>query len=79
MYNYGVRDNTYVIVMKRYTMSLKDYISKRKDHLQGKYFVSILTMFKEVLDVTKLLHDHNVTHYDIKADNILLDVDEENS
>jgi serine/threonine protein kinase len=32
----------------------------------------LLAIFKEILQIVKLLHDHGVTHYDIKADNILL-------
>lgn len=34
---------------------------------------TLLGIFKEILKVVKLLHHNSVTHYDIKADNILLD------
>jgi len=32
-----------------------------------------LTIYRDVLKSIQFLHNNNVTHYDIKADNILLD------
>ena len=37
---------------------------------------TILTIYYDVLKIVKTLHEQKVTHYDIKADNILLDIDE---
>jgi serine/threonine protein kinase len=71
MYNYGVVDNTYVIIMKKYECSLREWILNRKDSLHS-HLTIILTIFRDVLLIVKTLHDQKVTHYDIKADNILL-------
>jgi len=32
-----------------------------------------LTIFRDILKSVQFLHNNNVTHYDIKTDNILLD------
>lgn len=36
---------------------------------------TILTIYYDVLKIVKTLHEQRVTHYDIKADNILLEID----
>ena len=76
MYNYGVIGNAYVIVMKRYDCSLRDWILgiKEQGHLK---LPQILKVFWEILHIVLLLHEKSVTHYDIKADNILLQIDAE--
>lgn len=71
MYNYGVVSNAYVIVMKRYDCSLRDWILRFQDSLTTK-IASVLKIFWDVLHIMLLLHEKSVTHYDIKADNILL-------
>ncbi len=71
MYNYGVVDNTYIIVMKKYRCSLREWILTRKNELR-KHMPTILTIFYDILKIVKTLHEQKVTHYDIKADNILL-------
>lgn len=76
MYNYGVVNNAYIIVMKKYDCSLRDWILKFKDNLPSK-FKQILKLFWDVLHIILLLHQKSVTHYDIKADNILLLLDEQ--
>lgn len=32
-----------------------------------------LSIYREILKCFKKIHSHNVTHYDIKGDNILID------
>jgi len=32
-----------------------------------------LSIYREILKCFKTIHSHNVTHYDIKCDNILID------
>lgn len=36
---------------------------------------TMLTIYYDVLKIVKTLHEQRVTHYDIKADNILLEID----
>ena len=78
MYNYGVIDNTYFIIMKKYTCSLRDWrLGNRISPLMDAYPVNlpnILSLYFDILKVVKLLHDQNVIHYDIKADNIMLEI-----
>ena len=96
MYNYGVIDNTYVIVMKKYECSLRDWClervrlrneeKERISHSKGKNnrhgnvgtnsygnLGTVLSIYYEVLKIVKVLHEHNITHYDIKGDNIMLE------
>jgi serine/threonine protein kinase len=77
MYNYGVIDNMYVIVMKKYTCSVRDWrlgnVEAQEAKLYPPTLPNILALFYEIIKGMKLLHDQNVTHYDIKCDNILLE------
>lgn len=74
MYNYGVVSNGYIIVMKKYSCSLRDWVLKNKDNLPSK-IEHTLKIFWDILQILLLLHEKSVTHYDIKADNILLELD----
>lgn len=38
-----------------------------------------LSIFKEVLKSMAIIHSHNVSHYDMKCDNVLLDFGSNNS
>jgi serine/threonine protein kinase len=60
------------MVMKRYPVSLKDWRAELKGGMQDN-LATLLTVFRDVLVGVQMLHGQNVTHYDIKADNILLD------
>lgn len=73
VYDYGVTESNYVIVMKKYPFSLRQWRKMQKSPSLS----TLLGIFKEILKVVKLLHDNSVTHYDIKADNILLDCENE--
>jgi hypothetical protein len=55
MYNYGVVSNAYMIVMKKYDCSLRDWILQNKDNLHNK-FKQILKIFWDVLNIILLLH-----------------------
>ena len=72
LYDYGLDENDYYIVMKKYPLSLKDWREKIKGSLE-EVLPRCLTIYKEVLKSMQIIHNHNVTHYDIKCDNVLLD------
>jgi hypothetical protein len=55
MYNYGVVSNAYVIVMKKYDCSLRDWILRFKDQLSNK-LPQILKVFWDILHIVLLLH-----------------------
>ena len=74
MYNYGVVSNAYIIVMKKYDCSLRDWLLSHKNQL-SQLTPHVLRVFWEILHIVLLLHEKAVTHYDIKADNILLQLD----
>lgn len=72
LFDYGVDESDYYIVMKRYPISLKDW----RNQLSGSIDDNIpkfLTMFREILKAVQIIHKHNVTHYDLKCDNVLLE------
>ena len=58
--------------MKKYPCSLKEWRVNQKRSWQ-EYLPLYLTIYRDILKSVKFLHDNNVIHYDIKADNILLD------
>lgn len=72
LYDYGVTQSDYIIVMKKYQKSLKQWRAEQKGDWQTNLSV-YLTIFRDVLKAVQLIHSHNVTHYDIKADNILIE------
>mmetsp|Transcript_10661 Transcript_10661/g.20673 ORF Transcript_10661/g.20673 Transcript_10661/m.20673 type:complete len:1973 (-) Transcript_10661:893-6811(-) len=74
LYDYGVDENDYYIVMKHYTISLKAWRTDLPGPYED-YLHLFLTLFKEVLKAVQIIHKHNVTHYDLKCDNVLLDGD----
>lgn len=55
MYNYGVVENSYIIVMKRYDCSLRDWILVNKERLPNK-LNTLLKIFWDVLQIILLLH-----------------------
>lgn len=71
MYNYGVVGHAYVIVMKKYDCSLRDWITLHRDSLHQR-LPTLLRIFWQLLQTLLLLHEKSVTHYDLKADNVLL-------
>jgi serine/threonine protein kinase len=75
LYDYGVDSQNYYIVMKRYSGSLRDWRLKQSTKTSEiKYNLSLyLAIYKEILKCFKTIHEHKVSHYDIKLDNILID------
>ena len=72
LFDYGVDEGSYYIVMKRYTGSLRDWRLKQKSSIMENLSL-YLSIYREVLKCCKIIHSHSVTHYDIKCDNILID------
>ena len=61
--------------MKRYSGSLRDWRLKQSrevSHLNENLSL-YLAIFYEILKCFKTIHQHKVSHYDIKCDNILID------
>lgn len=54
--------------MKEYKMNLKKWRINNKNSIQ-----SYIKIFQQVLKIVQLLHKNQITHYDIKADNILME------
>ena len=69
-------DNTYFIIMKKYTCSLRDWLEGNKiSPLMDSFPLNLpnkLSIYHDVLKAVQLIHEQNVTHYDIKANNIML-------
>lgn len=72
LYDYGLDENDYYIVMKRYPFNLKEWRLQQQGSFEEN-IAKCLTIYKEVLKAIQIIHNHNVAHYDLKCDNVLLD------
>lgn len=72
LFDYGVDGTSYYIVMKKYSGSLREWRLRQKPNIMENLSL-YLSIFREVLKAFKIIQSHNVTHYDIKCDNILID------
>ena len=76
LYDYGVRGDSFFVVMQHYPSSLKrwrstqgpleDEVTKNKMHI---YFA----IYAQCIDAIRTLEKYGVIHYDVKADNFLLE------
>ncbi|EFJ21503.1 hypothetical protein SELMODRAFT_417290 [Selaginella moellendorffii] len=78
--DYGLESETFVLVLKHYKCSLRAWRLNQgglHSHKSGKSFFDRLPLYLEVyaavLDAVKVLEVHNVVHYDLKCDNVLLE------
>jgi len=72
MYDYGIHKGQYYIVMKRYRSSLKAW--REAQRLPLSFMLPLyLKIFLKALTAIQCSHANNITHYDIKCDNILID------
>lgn len=72
LFDYGCDEENYYIVMKRYPISLKSWRIKQVSSL-SEMLPTYLSIFKDILEAVKIIHNMNTTHYDLKCDNIVLD------
>ena len=73
MFDYGVDKENYYIVLKRYQMSLKEWRLQQK----GSFMENVpmfLNIFREILKAVRTIHHTNTTHYDLKCDNVMIDL-----
>ena len=75
LYDYGLDQNSYYIVMKRYSCSLRQWRLQQTKSLNENLSL-YLSIYKEFLKSLMTIHSHNVTHYDIKCDNVFLDINQ---
>ena len=78
LYDYGLSGGSYYIIMKRYTCSLRQWRLNQTKSLNENLSL-YLSIYKEFLKSLMTVHSHNVTHYDIKCDNVLLDFNTDGS
>ncbi len=71
LYDYGVDDENYWLVMKFYLCSLRAW-RKRQTRSLKENLPLYLNVFMCVLNTMQFLPDHNTNHYDLKCDNFLL-------
>lgn len=73
VFDYGVSDGRFCIVMEHCPYSLKAW---RDEHISSELkdadVVLCLNIFSKVLEAVQTLHDQNIAHFDLKCDNILL-------
>jgi serine/threonine protein kinase len=72
LFDYGVDNDSYYIIMKKYQMSLKEWRGLQTKSLNDMMFI-YLNIFKDILKAVSTIHFHKTTHYDIKCDNIVID------
>ena len=70
--NYGCTADSYYIVMEYYPMTLKSW---RKAVSDNPPIPTILRVFREFLKATTVLLDYRINHFDIKCDNVMIDID----
>eukprot|EP00439_Symbiodinium_sp_Y106_P070168 s788_g12.t1 len=72
IFDFGVEESCYWIVMKCYGTTLKRWreqlIGTLSDHLPV-----LLAIFKQILEAVAVLHKHDIVHYDLKCDNIMIE------
>ncbi|XP_050442704.1 serine/threonine-protein kinase Pink1, mitochondrial [Adelges cooleyi] len=70
---YG-RNMSLFLVMKKYDMSLKQYLSQSSPKVRDK-----ILLLAQLLEAVTHMCNHNIAHRDLKTDNVLLDISEGNN
>eukprot|EP00727_Mastigamoeba_balamuthi_P012987 m51a1_g8310 putative protein kinase (2055) ;mRNA; f:75379-83383 len=71
LYDYGLDDENFWLVMKQYKTSLRTWRKAQKEPL-SKMLPLYLNIYTKVLDACQFMSDHCVNHYDLKMDNVLV-------
>eukprot|EP00928_Gymnodinium_smaydae_P037382 TRINITY_DN2595_c0_g1_i1.p1 TRINITY_DN2595_c0_g1~~TRINITY_DN2595_c0_g1_i1.p1 ORF type:complete len:3301 (-),score=452.63 TRINITY_DN2595_c0_g1_i1:143-9151(-) len=74
LYDYGVDENSYWIVMKFYATTLKKW-RESLDGTMSENLPLLMAVFREILKALYTLHWHGIVHYDLKCDNVMIDFD----
>lgn len=77
IYDFGVEESCYWIVMKYYATTLKKWrasLGTMKEHLSV-----LLAVFKQILKGVAVLHENDIIHYDLKCDNVMVEVNKKPS
>jgi serine/threonine protein kinase len=72
LYDYGIHKGQYYIVMKKYQTSVKNWRLAQTLPLET-MLPLYLRIFMKILAAVQCLHSNNITHYDLKCDNVLID------
>eukprot|EP00817_Percolomonadidae_sp_ATCC50343_P003480 CAMPEP_0117433320 /NCGR_PEP_ID=MMETSP0758-20121206/12699_1 /TAXON_ID=63605 /ORGANISM="Percolomonas cosmopolitus, Strain AE-1 (ATCC 50343)" /LENGTH=751 /DNA_ID=CAMNT_0005223901 /DNA_START=212 /DNA_END=2468 /DNA_ORIENTATION=+ len=72
LYDYGLDDDSFYIVMKRYSCSLKSWREKQTKPLADMLPI-YMKIFQKVMLAVKKLNESNINHFDLKCDNVFLE------
>lgn len=76
LYDYGLTQNDYFIVMKKYTTSLRKW-RVAQDAPLSQMLMIYLDIFWKVMVCIQSMHSNLTTHYDLKCDNLLISFKED--
>eukprot|EP00927_Polykrikos_kofoidii_P066131 TRINITY_DN61787_c0_g1_i1.p1 TRINITY_DN61787_c0_g1~~TRINITY_DN61787_c0_g1_i1.p1 ORF type:complete len:1186 (-),score=190.20 TRINITY_DN61787_c0_g1_i1:121-3522(-) len=74
LYDYGVDVTGYWIVMKYYTTTLKKWRQSIPGAMRENLPV-LLEVYSQVLKAVSVFHARGIVHYDLKCDNIMIDIE----
>eukprot|EP00026_Physarum_polycephalum_P001048 Phypoly_transcript_01049.p1 GENE.Phypoly_transcript_01049~~Phypoly_transcript_01049.p1 ORF type:complete len:1112 (+),score=220.65 Phypoly_transcript_01049:278-3613(+) len=72
LYDYGVDNDSYWIVMKSYKCSLKEWRLRQTQTSFAQALPLYLNIFNNILNTMQFLVENKVNHFDIKCDNFLI-------
>lgn len=75
LYDYGIHKGQYYIVMKKYKSSVKHWRLAQTLPME-RLLPLYLKIYMKILLAVQCLHTNQITHYDLKCDNVLIDAPE---
>ena len=73
LYDYGVDESGYWIVMKYYSTTLKKWRSSISEGVREN-LPTLMAVFGQVLNAVHVMHEKGIVHYDLKCDNIMIEI-----